>query len=48
MKTSATAINDVFNVLLFGLPQGVLLGLIWIAYAAWMSLIMLRLRGHRL
>jgi hypothetical protein len=29
------AVQDVFDVLLFGLPQGVLLGVVWTAYSAW-------------
>jgi hypothetical protein len=40
MKTGA--VNDVFNALLFGLPQGVLLGVIWIAYSVWLALTMRR------
>ncbi len=30
-------VDDVFTVLLFGLPQGVLLGVVWILYSAWTS-----------
>jgi hypothetical protein len=41
--TTAVTIQNVFNALLFGLPQGVLLGLVWIAYSAWTTLTMRRL-----
>ena len=40
MKTAA--VNDLFNALLFGLPQGVLLAVIWVAYSAWMTVTMRR------
>jgi hypothetical protein len=40
MKTGA--VNDVLNALLFGLPQGMLLAVIWIAYSVWMILTMRR------
>jgi hypothetical protein len=40
MKTGA--VNDAFNALLFGLPQGMLLAVIWIAYSVWMILTMRR------
>lgn len=40
MKTGA--VSDVFNTLLFGLPQGMLLAVIWIAYSVWMILTMRR------
>jgi hypothetical protein len=40
MKTLAS--NDIFNALLFGLPQGMLLAVIWVAYSAWMALTMRR------
>jgi hypothetical protein len=40
MKTEA--VNDVFNALLFALPQGMLLAVIWIAYSVWMILTMRR------
>jgi hypothetical protein len=39
-KRSTTTVNDIFNVLLFGLPQGMLLGVIWIAYIVWIKLAM--------
>jgi hypothetical protein len=38
MKTAA--VNDIFNALLFGLPQGILLAVIWVAYSVWMALTM--------
>ena len=37
-----TAVFDVFTVLLVGLPQGVLLGLVWLLYSAWTTLAMKR------
>ena len=41
MKEKArVSVNDAFNVLRCGLPQGVLLGLVWIAYSAWTTLTM--------
>jgi len=39
-EKSGLSVNDAFNVLLCGLPQGVLLGLVWIAYSAWTTLTM--------
>jgi len=30
-----TVVDDGFSVLLFGLPQGLPLGVIWLAYIAW-------------
>ena len=41
-ETRAVVVNDVFNALLFGLPQGILLGLVWIAYCVWTTV---RMRG---
>jgi hypothetical protein len=35
-------LDDVFGVLLFGLPQGVLFGVVWIVYSAWTTLTMRR------
>jgi hypothetical protein len=40
MKIRAIAANDVFTVLLFGLPQGLLLSMVYIVYSAWMALTM--------
>jgi hypothetical protein len=33
-----TVVDDVFGVLLFGLPQGMLFGVVWIVYTAWATL----------
>ena len=30
-----TVVDDGFNMLLFGLPQGLPLGVVWLAYVAW-------------
>jgi len=35
---TAIVIDDTFRLLLGGLPQGVLLGLIWLLYSAWAML----------
>jgi len=40
-KTSTVTVDDVFNMLLFGLPQGMLLGVVWLAYTVWNKLAML-------
>jgi len=40
-KRSTITVDDVFNMLLFGLPQGMLLGVAWIAYSVWNKLAML-------
>ena len=40
-KTGRITVDDVFNMLLFGLPQGMLLGVVWIAYTLWNKLAML-------
>jgi hypothetical protein len=37
-----TVVDDVFSVLLFGLPQGMLFGVVWIVYSAWTTLTMRR------
>jgi hypothetical protein len=37
-----TAVFDVLTVLLFGLPQGALLGSVWLLYSAWATLAMKR------
>jgi hypothetical protein len=39
MKTGA---NEIFNALLFALPQGILLAVIWVVYSLWMTLSMRR------
>jgi hypothetical protein len=40
-KTRTITVDDVFNMLLFGLPQGMLLGVVWLAYTVWNKLAML-------
>ncbi len=40
-KTSTITVDDIFNMLLFGLPQGMLLAVVWIAYTVWNKLAML-------
>jgi hypothetical protein len=30
-----TVVDDVFSVLLFGLPQGLFFGVVWIVYTVW-------------
>jgi hypothetical protein len=37
-----TVIDDVFSVLLFGLPQGMFFGVVWIVYTVWATLTMRR------
>jgi hypothetical protein len=37
-----TTVDDVFSVLLFGLPQGMLFGVVWIVYTLWAALNMRR------
>ena len=38
IKERRLTVDDVFNMLLFGLPQGMLLGVVWIAYTIWNKL----------
>ena len=38
IKKRRLTVDDVFNLLLFGLPQGMLLGVVWIAYTIWNKL----------
>ena len=33
-----TIVDDVFSVLLLGLPQGMLFGIVWIVYTVWAAL----------
>jgi hypothetical protein len=40
-KPRTISVDDVFNMLLFGLPQGMLLGVVWLAYTVWNKLAML-------
>jgi len=37
-----TVVDDVFSVLLFGLPQGLFFGVVWIVYTVWATLTMRR------
>jgi hypothetical protein len=37
-----TTVDDVFSVLLFGLPRGMLFGVVWIVYTLWAALTMRR------
>jgi hypothetical protein len=37
-----TVVDDVFSVLLLGLPQGMLFGMVWIVYTLWAALTMRR------
>jgi hypothetical protein len=37
-----TVVDDVFSVLLLGLPQGMLFGMVWIVYTLWAALNMRR------
>ena len=37
-KQRQAAVNDIFDALLSGLPQGVLLGVVWLVYSVWTTL----------